>query len=113
MQLHDLTEAEWHLIRKVIPISARLAAKPEAVRGCVNGILWRMRTGEPWPQIPRAYGSFRFVYSRFVEWRRSGIWHNVTEILAEARAKDRLQDASRAGIARHRYSKAAAAQPWG
>lgn len=97
MQLDDITEAEWALIRDLIPIAGPARErKLGALRGCVNGILWRMRTGEPWTQVPRQYGSHRFVYDRFTEWRQSGVWQNVTGTLAKVRTGESHRLADRA-----------------
>jgi transposase len=87
MQLHDLTELEWRLIRELIPMSgATEEPRLATVRACVNGILWRMRTGEPWSQVPREYGNHKSIYCNFARWRQSGAWQNVTRMLAQIRA---------------------------
>jgi transposase len=93
MQLHDITETEWCLIRDLIPMAASTEeSRLRALRSSVNGILWRMRTGEPWTQVPSEYGYHRFVYACFVEWRQSGVWENVTKMLAQVRgAANRTQ----------------------
>jgi transposase len=86
LQLHDLTEAEWRLVRELIPMAGSTKEpKLGVIRAYVNGILWRMRTGQNWNQVPREYGNHKSVYSKFVRWRQSGVWQNVTTTLAHAR----------------------------
>jgi transposase len=89
MQLHDLDETEWRLIQKMIP-KASSVKEPRlgAIRASVNGILWRMRTGQPWSHIPREYGDYTSICRRFTEWRQTGVWQQVTTMLAHARAVD-------------------------
>jgi len=43
----------------------------------VNGILWILRTGAPWRDLPERYGSWNSVYSRFRRWKKAGIWDRV------------------------------------
>jgi len=43
----------------------------------VNGILWILRTGAPWRDLPERYGSWNSVYSRFRRWKQAGIWERV------------------------------------
>jgi transposase len=43
----------------------------------VNGILWVLRTGAPWRDLPERYGSWSTVYSRFQRWRKAGTWDAI------------------------------------
>jgi len=86
MQLHDLDETEWRLIRDLIPKAASTGEpRQRALRANVNGILWRMRTGQPWSRVPRDYGDHTSICRRFAEWRETGVWQNVTATLARVR----------------------------
>ena len=38
----------------------------------VNGILWKLRTGAPWRDLPERYGPWQTCYDRFARWRRDG-----------------------------------------
>lgn len=42
-----------------------------------NGILWINRTGVPWRDLPKRYGSWSTVASRFYRWQQAGIWQQV------------------------------------
>jgi transposase len=50
----------------------------------VNGILWKLRTGAPWRDLPSRYGPWQICYERFVRWRRDGTWERL---LSEAQTK--------------------------
>jgi transposase len=46
-------------------------------RQIVNGMLWILKTGAPWRDLPERYGNWKTVYSRFRRWQRAGIWDRL------------------------------------
>jgi len=50
----------------------------------VNGILWKLRTGSPWRDLPERYGPWQTCFDRFNRWRRDGAWDHL---LAHAQTK--------------------------
>lgn len=46
-------------------------------RRVINGVLWRTRTGAPWRDLPKAYGSWQTVYGRHRTWSADGTWDRV------------------------------------
>jgi transposase len=50
----------------------------------INGILWKLRTGAPWRDLPERYGPWQTCYDRFIRWRRDGTWDRL---LAHAQTK--------------------------
>jgi transposase len=58
-------------------------AKPN--RPMVNGILWILRSGAPWRDLPGQYGPWKSVYTRFRRWTRQGVWGRVFGELAQGR----------------------------
>ena len=54
-------------------------------RTVINGILWVLRTGAPWRDIPSRYGPWGTCSTRFHRWTRQGIWQKALQALqAEA-----------------------------
>jgi putative transposase len=49
----------------------------------VEGMVWILRTGAPWRDLPKRFGPWQSVYTRFRRWTRQGIWARVLERLAE------------------------------
>jgi len=47
----------------------------------VNGILWILRTGAPWRDLPERYGSWESVATRFYRWQKADIWKQILERL--------------------------------
>jgi transposase len=49
----------------------------------INGMLWILRTGAPWRDLPERYGEWETVAGRFYRWRRSGIWQKILQSLQQ------------------------------
>jgi transposase len=56
---------------------------PEDNRNIINGILWRLRTGAPWRDVPEKYGKWNSIYRRFRRWSACGVWESMAVALAE------------------------------
>jgi transposase len=85
----DLTEAEWRVLKGLLPIEPEnrgRGRRPEQNRSIINGILWRLRCGAPWRDVPPKYGSWNTIYRRFRRWSEAGVWEAVAVTLAEIMA---------------------------
>lgn len=57
----------------------------------LNGMLWILRTGAPWRDLPERYGPWSSVASRFYRWRKAGVWDRLwAEILRQVDADELL-----------------------
>ncbi|WP_425437337.1 transposase [Novosphingobium guangzhouense] len=56
---------------------------PEHNRSIINGILWWLRCGTPWRDVPPKYGNWNTIYRRFRRWTEAGVWYAVSVTLAE------------------------------
>ena len=43
----------------------------------INGILWKLRTGAPWRDLPERYGPWQTCADRLYRWRRDGTWDRL------------------------------------
>jgi transposase len=43
----------------------------------VEGVLWIVRTGSPWRDLPEAFGDWNSVFRRFSRWSRKGVWQRI------------------------------------
>ena len=85
----DLTEAEWRVLKGLLPIEPEnrgRGRRPEQNRSIVNGILWRLRCGTPCRDVPPKYGNWNTIYRRFRRWSEAGVWEEVSVTLAEIMA---------------------------
>lgn len=81
MSRTDLTEAQWKKLESLLPANPRRGHVYRDHRRVVNGIVWRMKTGAPWRDIPERYGPWQTCYDRFVRWSRDGTWQRILTAL--------------------------------
>ena len=91
MSRGDLTEAEWRVLKDLLPVEREAGKRgkgrpPEDNRNIINGILWRLRCGTAWRDVPEKYGNWNSIYRRFRRWSASGVWESVAIALAETMA---------------------------
>ncbi len=74
----ELTDQEWERLEPHLPPEQPEMGRPNVDhRRIINGILWRLRTGAPWRDLPEGYGPWSTVSSRFRRWRLAGIWDRI------------------------------------
>src|SRR5438045_3831966 len=75
---HELTDTQWATLAPLLPPEKPRTGKPNREhRQIVNAMLWKLRTGAPWRDLPERYGSWSTAYSRFRRWRLAGIWDRL------------------------------------
>lgn len=78
---HELTDAEWALLEPLMPAQPRQGHRWADHRTVINGILWRVRTGTPWRDLPERYGNWKTVYGRHRRWSAEGTWAGIADAL--------------------------------
>jgi transposase len=73
----ELTEAAWARIAPLLPANGGRGQQWRDHRQVIDAILWKLRTGAPWRDLPERYGPWRTVYARFVRWQRDGTWDRL------------------------------------
>ena len=43
----------------------------------VNGVLWVLRSGAQWDELPERYGKHKSVHKRFARWAKKGVWERI------------------------------------
>ena len=80
----DVNEVAWALLEPLLPRSTGRRGRPwRDHRTVLNGILWVLRTGSPWRDLPKEYGPWQSAYDRFVRWRRDGTWQRIFRLLQQ------------------------------
>ena len=82
MHRYELTDAQWERIAPFFPDRSHHGGPGHPRkdhRPLVNGILWRLHTGAPWPDVPERYGPRKTVYDRFNRWRADGTWARILD----------------------------------
>jgi putative transposase len=49
----------------------------------VEGVLWIVRTGAPWRDLPEVFGAWNSVFRRFSRWSRKGVWQRIFEAMSD------------------------------
>ena len=49
----------------------------------VEGVLWIVRTGSPWRDLPEAFGDWNSVFRRFSRWSLKGVWWRIFEAMSD------------------------------
>ncbi len=83
----DLTDAQWEFIAPLLPRYRRRKdgkGRPrQDLREVLNGILWILRTGAQWADLPDRYPPYQTCHRYFQEWSRSGTVKRILHALAE------------------------------
>jgi transposase len=83
----DLTNEQWQVIEPILPpdrVRADGRGRPWSDRRTVlNGILWILRTGARWQDLPPQYGPYQTVHRRFQDWVRSQVLEEVLLAVAQ------------------------------
>jgi transposase len=76
-----LTDQTWEFYKETFPETGRVYNKYEH-RMTLEGILYRLRTGIQWRDLPEEFGLWNTVFRRFNLWSKKGILENVFQQLA-------------------------------
>jgi transposase len=83
----DLTDEQWEVLEPIIPVPPRRAdgrGRPwRDPRAVLNGILWILRTGAQWKDLPTRYPPYQTCHRRFQLWVRSGVLDQILRTLAQ------------------------------
>ena len=92
MRDRELTDDRWAALAPHLPPQRAATGRPaKGHRTVVEAILWRLRTGAPWRDLPERYGPWQSAYTRFRRWQRAGVWDRALAALqAAADAEGRL-----------------------
>lgn len=75
---YELTHAQWQRIADLLPGKAGDPGRTGADnRRFVNGVLWVLRSGAHWHDLPERYGKWKTVHKRFTRWAKAGVWEKV------------------------------------
>src|SRR5271156_3133680 len=85
-RLLRVKDVQWARIQPLLPARSKKGGRPgKADRPMVEAMLWILRTGAPWRDLPSAYGPWQSVYTRFSRWSASGVLARLFEALARER----------------------------
>jgi putative transposase len=79
---YELSDKQWV---RIAPLIAGKASDPGRTgadnRLFVNAVLWVIRSGAHWHDLPERYGKYKTVHKRFTRWAKTGVWERIFEDL--------------------------------
>ncbi|WP_326570104.1 IS5 family transposase [Actinacidiphila glaucinigra] len=83
---HELTDHEWELLTPLIPRAATGRPRVDD-RQVINGMVYKIRTGISWRDLPERYGPWQTVYTRLRRYALHGVFNQaLQQVQAEADA---------------------------
>ncbi|SEA40239.1 Transposase [Nitrosospira multiformis] len=74
-----LSDEHWSKLHKIL-LQKTIYDKPD-LRMTVEVMLYRIRTGCPWRDLPQAFGCWNRIYKRFNAWSTAGKWIEIFKAL--------------------------------
>jgi len=82
----DLTDAQWAILEPMFRPKRRPDGRGRPwrdTRTVLHGVLWILRTGAQWRELPSKYPPYQTCHRRFQSWQRSGLLTRTLQTLAE------------------------------
>lgn len=83
----EFTDAQWEVLKPLIPKprrrpdgKGRPAREPREV---LEGILWVLRTGAPWKDLPDRFAPYQTCHRWMQKWSKAGVFDRILMALAE------------------------------
>ena len=75
---YELSEVQWEKIKDILPGRVESVGRTAADnRVFVNGVLWVLRSGAHWHDLPERYGKYKSLHKRFSRWAATGVWEKI------------------------------------
>ena len=79
---YELSNEQWSRIKDLLPGKKGDPGRAgEDNRLFVNGVLWVLRSGAHWSDLPERYGKWKTVHKRFTRWAKTAFGRRVFESL--------------------------------
>ena len=82
----ELTDAQWELLQSIVEpkTPAKRRGRPwKETRPVLEGVLWILRTGAQWAELPSKFPPYQTCHRRFQAWVRAGVLVELLRLLAE------------------------------
>jgi putative transposase len=80
----DLTDAQWAIIKPLIPSPGVGRPRTNDLREILNAIFYLNRSGCQWDMLPHDLPAKSTVYDYFAQWRDDGTWQKIMDALRRA-----------------------------
>ena len=84
MGRHELADREWAIVGPLLAEHCkRHGGSSDANRLFINAVLWRIRTGVPWRDLPERLGKWNSRAKRFARWAEKKVWYRLFTAIQE------------------------------
>ena len=77
----DLTDAQWALIKPMIPKPSKRGRPPTDRRLILDGILYVIKGGIQWRMLPEGFPPWQTVFHGFRQWVVNNTWKRIHDCL--------------------------------
>lgn len=84
MRRFELSDEQWVRVEGLFPGKAGDPGQPaKDNRLFLDAVLWIVRTGAPWRDLPERFGDWNSTFQRFNRWAKKGVWLRVFDALQD------------------------------
>lgn len=81
---HSLSDEQYARIEPLLPGKASdPGATAKNNRLFIDAVLWILKTGAPWRDLPERFGNWNTVFQRFNRWSKTNRWEKILAELQE------------------------------
>jgi transposase len=87
---YRISDEQWERIEHLLPGKRGDRGPTADNRLFVDGVLWVLRSGSHWHDLPPRYGKWKTTHQRFLRWAKTGVWERVFAFLSKDRHNEYL-----------------------
>ena len=92
---HEVTDAQWAQIEQLLPGKPSDPGRTAADnRRFVNAVVYVLKTGIPWADLPGRFGKHDTVRKRFDRWCAAGVWAKIARATGDLDLEEVQLDAT-------------------
>ena len=79
-----INDRSWSIIEPLVPGTVRdRGVTAKDTRLFLEAVLWRVRVGGPWRDLPPGFGEWNSIFRRFRRWAQKGVFKRIFEAVAD------------------------------
>ena len=78
---HEVSDKQWEVIAPLLPKGNKRGRPCADDRQVLNGIMYVLKTGCTWQDMPERYGAYVTCWRRFKAWSEDGTWERIWRTL--------------------------------
>ncbi len=79
-----ISDRSWAIIEPLVPGTVRdSGVTARDTRLFLEAVLWRVRVGGPWRDLPPGFGAWNSVFRRFRRWAQGGVFQRIFEAVSD------------------------------